>query len=122
MWPGEIVERSYFTPRGEYRVDDQATVPMRNSLMYKMSYHNYGLMFGAGDSQDRVRGQAGPTENPVLNTLDEAYTTENWIVRIYKVKKPDNFGRDHASAAAFDAGKKKRRKQAKSKGQRVLRL
>lgn len=33
IWPDEINERAYFTPRGEYRVDDQATPTMRNSLM-----------------------------------------------------------------------------------------
>lgn len=33
IWPDEIIERNYFTPRGEYRVDDEATPTMRNSLM-----------------------------------------------------------------------------------------
>ena len=33
IWPEEINERNYFTSRGEYRVDDEATPTMRNSLM-----------------------------------------------------------------------------------------
>ena len=33
IWPEEINERNYFTARGEYRVDDEATPTMRNSLM-----------------------------------------------------------------------------------------
>lgn len=33
IWPEEVKERDYFTPRGEYRVDDEATPTMRNSLM-----------------------------------------------------------------------------------------
>lgn len=33
IWPDEVKERDYFTPRGEYRVDDQATDTMKNSLM-----------------------------------------------------------------------------------------
>ena len=33
IWPDEINERNYFTARGEYRVDDEATPTMRNSLM-----------------------------------------------------------------------------------------
>lgn len=33
IWPDEVKERSFFTPRGEYRVDDEATPAMRNSLM-----------------------------------------------------------------------------------------
>ena len=39
VWPDEIQEPNYFTPQGEYRVDDQASPAMRNSLMYKMSYY-----------------------------------------------------------------------------------
>ena len=33
IWPEEVKERDYFTARGEYRVDDQATPTMRNSMM-----------------------------------------------------------------------------------------
>lgn len=33
IWPDQVKERDYFTSRGEYRVDDQATPTMRNSLM-----------------------------------------------------------------------------------------
>ncbi len=33
IWPDEISERSFFTPRGEYRVDGEATETMKNSLM-----------------------------------------------------------------------------------------
>ncbi|KAJ4532949.1 oligosaccharyl transferase stt3 subunit, variant 2 [Exophiala dermatitidis] len=33
IWPEEVRERDFFTARGEYRVDDQATPAMKNSLM-----------------------------------------------------------------------------------------
>lgn len=33
IWPEEVKERDFFTARGEYRVDSQATPAMRNSLM-----------------------------------------------------------------------------------------
>ena len=36
IWPEEVKERDFFTARGEYRVDDEATPTMKNSLMYKM--------------------------------------------------------------------------------------
>jgi dolichyl-diphosphooligosaccharide--protein glycosyltransferase len=39
VWPDEIQEPRYFTPQGDYRVDDQASSTMKNSLMYKMSYY-----------------------------------------------------------------------------------
>lgn len=52
---------------------------------------------------------------------EEAFTSENWIVRIYKVKDLDNLGRDHASANAFEEGKKKK-KTASKKGPVSLRV
>ena len=33
IWPDEVKERDYFTPRGEYKVDGEATPAMRNSLL-----------------------------------------------------------------------------------------
>ena len=87
---------------------------------YKMSYYNFNKLFGGGPAQDRVRGSRLPAEGPQLSTLEEAFTSENWIIRIYKVKDLDNVGRDHQSAVAFEKGNKKR-KSAKRRGARVLR-
>ena len=33
IWPDQVRERDFFTARGEYRVDDEATPTMKNSLM-----------------------------------------------------------------------------------------
>jgi dolichyl-diphosphooligosaccharide--protein glycosyltransferase len=33
IWPEEVKERDFFTPRGEYKVDHDATDTMKNSLM-----------------------------------------------------------------------------------------
>ena len=85
-----------------------------------MSYYNYNNLFPAGQAQDRVRGATVPADGPQLSILDEAFTSENWIIRIYKVKDLDNVGRDHASAVAFDKGHKKKR-SPKRRGPRVLR-
>ncbi|KAH8781804.1 glycosyltransferase family 66 protein [Hyaloscypha finlandica] len=121
IWPDEVKERDFFTDRGEYRVDEGATETMKNSLMYKMSYHNYNTLFPAGQAQDRVRGVKMPDVGPTLNTVEEAFTSENWIIRIYKVKDLDNVGRDHASAASFDRGNKKK-KTTKKRGPKILRV
>ncbi|PWY72490.1 STT3 subunit of Oligosaccharyl transferase [Aspergillus sclerotioniger CBS 115572] len=120
IWPDEVKERDFFTARGEYRVDDGATPTMRNSLMYKMSYYNFNSLFQPGQAVDRVRGSRLPAEGPQLSTLEEAFTSENWIIRIYKVKDLDNLGRDHNTAVAFDKGNKRKR-ATKRKGPRVLR-
>ncbi|KUL85626.1 hypothetical protein ZTR_08918 [Talaromyces verruculosus] len=121
IWPDQVKERDFFTARGEYRVDDEATPTMRNSLMYKMSYYNFNNLFPAGMAQDRVRGVRLPAEGPQLSTVEEAFTSENWIIRIYKVKPLDNVGRDHQSAVAFEKGHKKK-KSSKRKGAPVLRV
>lgn len=34
IWPEEVKERDFFTAKGEYKVDNDATATMRNSLMY----------------------------------------------------------------------------------------
>ena len=85
-----------------------------------MSYYNYNLLFPPGQAQDRVRGVRLPEVGPQLSTLDEAFTSENWIIRIFKVKDLDRFGRDHQSAMAFERGIKK--KAPKKKGPRALRV
>ncbi|KPM41609.1 Dolichyl-diphosphooligosaccharide--protein glycosyltransferase subunit stt3 [Neonectria ditissima] len=121
IWPDEVKERDFFTTRGEYKVDHDATETMKNSLMYKMSYYNYNTLFPSGQAVDRVRGVRMPDVGPVLNTVEEAFTSENWIIRIYKVKDLDNVGREHGAAAAFERGQKKKKVQ-KRKGARVLRV
>ncbi|VDC05188.1 unnamed protein product [Peniophora sp. CBMAI 1063] len=109
VWPDEIREPDYFTPQGEYRIDDQASAAMKNSLMYKMSYYRYNELFGGQSGQDRVRNQMTPRVGPTLDYLEEAYTSENWIVRIYAVKKDDPLGRDWKTANSFEAGKKRKK-------------
>ncbi|KAK4648833.1 oligosaccharyl transferase stt3 subunit [Podospora bellae-mahoneyi] len=121
IWPDEVSERAFFTPRGEYRVDGEATETMKNSLMYKMSYYNFNNLFPPGQAVDRMRQARLPEVGPSLSTLEEAFTSENWIIRIYKVKDLDNVGRDHISATAFEKGLKKK-KATKKRGSRVLRV
>jgi dolichyl-diphosphooligosaccharide---protein glycosyltransferase len=93
---------------------------MVSTIRYKMSYYNYNRLFAVGQATDRVRGSSLPKEGPQLTTLEEAFTSENWIIRIYRVKDLDNFGRDHDSAVAFEKGQK-RKKATKRKGPLVLR-
>ncbi|RKF73600.1 Dolichyl-diphosphooligosaccharide--protein glycosyltransferase subunit stt3 [Golovinomyces cichoracearum] len=120
IWPEEVKERDFFTPKGEYRVDESATKTMKESLMYKMSYYKYESLFPAGQVQDRVRGVKMPDVGPKIDTIEEAFTSENWIIRIYKVKELDNVGRDHASAVSFEKGNKRR--NFKKHGPTVLRV
>lgn len=108
IWPEEIREVDFFTPQGQYRIDDGATKTMKESLMYKMSYYRFNELFNGRPGMDRVRGTQAASVSPTLDYLDEAFTSENWIVRIYEVKKQDPLGRDLPAANAFNKGKRRK--------------
>lgn len=92
VWPDEVKESSYFTPRGEYKVDDEAPPTMRESMLYKMSYYRcadlfrcisdthadgvivglrFNELYGGQRAQDRVRGQTLPAVGPTIDSLGE---------------------------------------------------
>ncbi|KAF8141449.1 glycosyltransferase family 66 protein [Boletus edulis] len=137
VWPDEIQEPNYFN-KGEYRVDAQASPTMRESLMYKMSYYRFAELFGGQQPVDRVRGQNMPMNGPKLDYVgkwdashesrsclillmitEEAFTSENWIVRIYAVKGDDILGRDHKTAQGFSEGKKRKRSKPISRRKNI---
>ncbi|GBP66289.1 Dolichyl-diphosphooligosaccharide--protein glycosyltransferase subunit STT3A [Eumeta japonica] len=90
-----IREADYYTPAGEFRVDADGSQTLLNCLMYKLSYYKFGLVFTEGSRPsgfDRVRGAEIGNKEFHLDVLEEAYTTEHWLVRIYKVKPLPNRG------------------------------
>ena len=90
-----IKETDYYTPQGEYRVDKDGAPKLLNCLMYKLSYYRFGQVYTEGDKPpgyDRVRNAEIGNKNFELSKLEEAYTTEHWMVRIYKVKDLENRG------------------------------
>ncbi|KAH9951110.1 oligosaccharyl transferase STT3 subunit [Amylocystis lapponica] len=93
-YSGDDINKFLWMVRIAQGVDDQASTTMKNSLMYKMSYYRFAELFGGQQAVDRVRGQQIPKTGPTLDYLEEAFTSENWIVRIYQVKKEDLLGRD----------------------------
>jgi len=94
--PKDIREGDYFTDSGEFRVDAQGSPTLLNCLMYKLSYYRFGelkLDFRTPPGFDRTRNAVIGNKDFKLTYLEEAYTTEHWLVRIYRVKKPDEFNR-----------------------------
>jgi dolichyl-diphosphooligosaccharide--protein glycosyltransferase len=83
--------------------------------MYKLCYYRFGAVYtehvsvltnsnksgefkseklqGRPTGYDRVRHTEIGNKNIEFEHLEEAYTTEHWIVRIYRVLKPSNRGR-----------------------------
>uniref|UniRef100_A0AAY4E9L9 Dolichyl-diphosphooligosaccharide--protein glycosyltransferase subunit STT3B n=1 Tax=Denticeps clupeoides TaxID=299321 RepID=A0AAY4E9L9_9TELE len=97
--PKDIRESDYFTPQGEFRVDKAGSPTLLNCLMYKMSYYRFGEMqldFRTPPGFDRTRNAEIGNKDIRLKHLEEAFTSEHWLVRIYRVKKEDNRqGLDH---------------------------
>ncbi|CUS22936.1 LAQU0S07e03554g1_1 [Lachancea quebecensis] len=105
IWPDEIKEREYFTPSGEYRMDAQASQTMKDSLLYKLSYHRFPTLFNGVEGVDRLRGQnIRQVDIGNLDYFEEVFTSENWIVRLYKLKELDAVGRDLHAVGDFERG------------------
>uniref|UniRef100_A0A6I8NWJ9 Dolichyl-diphosphooligosaccharide--protein glycosyltransferase subunit STT3A n=1 Tax=Ornithorhynchus anatinus TaxID=9258 RepID=A0A6I8NWJ9_ORNAN len=90
-----IKEHDYYTATGEFRVDREGSPVLLNCLMYKMCYYRFGQVYTEAKrppGYDRVRNAEIGNKDFELDVLEEAYTTEHWLVRIYKVKDLDNRG------------------------------
>lgn len=94
--PKDIRESDFFTERGEFRIDSEGAPALLNCLMYKLSYYQFGdlkLDYRGPSGYDRTRNAVIGNKNFDLTYLEEAYTSEHWLVRIYRVKKPHEFNR-----------------------------
>jgi len=90
-----IHEEDYYNKKGEFRIDAGGSHIMLNCLMYKLCYYKFGQVYTEREKPsgyDRVRNAEIGNKDFELKYLDEAYTSEHWIVRVYKVKKPENRG------------------------------
>lgn len=91
--PKDIKETDYFNDKGEFRVDEYGSQTLLNCLMYKMSYYRFGevqLDYRSPPGFDRTRNMEIGNKHFTLEHLEEAYTMEHWLVRIFKVKKEPN--------------------------------
>lgn len=85
--PNDIRESNYFTDKGEFRVDQQGAPTLLNCLMYKLSYYRFGevkLGFDSPAGFDRTRNTVIGNKDIRLTYLEEAYTSQHWLVRIYR--------------------------------------
>jgi len=90
-----IKEHDYYTSSGEFRIDKEGAPALLNCMMYKMCFYRFGAVYteqGKPTGYDRVRNVEIGNKEFELDVLEEAYTTEHWLVRIYKVKDLENRG------------------------------
>ncbi|KAL3281386.1 hypothetical protein HHI36_004596 [Cryptolaemus montrouzieri] len=90
-----IKEWDFYSSNGEFKISKEGSPTLLNCLMYKMCYYRFGQLYTEGgkpQGYDRVRGAEIGNKDFELDVLEEAYTTEHWLVRIYKVKDLPNRG------------------------------
>ena len=79
--------------KGGYRIDAGASETMLNCMMYKFSYYRFDetrSQKNQPEGYDLVRGYVMGRKNIKLRHFREAYTTDNWIVRIFAVNDYPN--------------------------------
>ncbi len=91
MYPD--VREEDFYGQGQYRIDQKASKTMLNSLMYRLCYyrtHEQQIHPQAPKGYDMVRGVQAHSDPIELEYFEEVFTTERWMLRIYKLKDDPN--------------------------------
>jgi len=86
-------ERDFLSASGNFDIGPSGTPALLNCVAYKLCFYKFGQMhteYGKPPGYDRARGREVGRKNIELTTMDEAFTSEHWIVRIYSVKKRPN--------------------------------
>ena len=82
----EIQEANYLS-NGRYTVDKSASKVLLDSLMYKLSYYNFhaATAHQGAPGYDQARRTYAGREVNTLTYFEEAFSTKNWMMRIYRV-------------------------------------
>jgi dolichyl-diphosphooligosaccharide--protein glycosyltransferase len=84
----EVKESDFLGAGSHYRVDKGASKTMLNSLMYRLSYYRFaevGALYGTAAGHDRVRNAEIGLSDFSLKYFEEAFTSEHWMMRVYRV-------------------------------------
>ena len=92
VYPKDVKEKDYYNSHGSFSIDKNAPQKVVNSILYKTVYHKMNLI-GGPNSMDNARQSEIYDSDPKLSVLEEVFSSERFIVRIFKVKNPDNLGR-----------------------------
>lgn len=93
VFPDAVLE-SEFQVNGRYAHHANATLAMKESLAYKLSYYEFNKVLDKSSSGNSTLGGMDmhrkiriSEEGIELRHLEHAFTTESWILRIFRVKK-----------------------------------
>jgi len=81
-------ERDFYSASGNFDVGPGGSKILHNCLAYKLCYYRFGEMrtdYQHPPGFDRARNTEVGVKNVQLTHMEEAFTSEHWIVRIFKV-------------------------------------
>lgn len=89
VFPETTIE-SEFQVNGKYMFHENSTSAMTSSLLYKLSFADFAQL-DTGDGSEVTEGLDRNRRTKVASTIslkyfEQVFTSEQWIVRIYKVK------------------------------------
>lgn len=105
-----IKEPDYFAG-GQFRVDAGGSPTLLNCMMYKLCYYRFDELqaeYSRPGGYDRARNVEIGNKGFELTHLEEAFTSEHWIVRIFKVKKRETFDATSSAPSLKDPARTKR--------------
>eukprot|EP00941_MAST-03F_sp_MAST-3F-sp1_P006178 g6178.t1 len=111
----DLKEDSFYNERGQFAIDATATKRMLRSLIYKASYYRFSELttdYQHGKGYDLVRHAQVGDKHIQLEHIEEAFTSQNWMVRIYRVKKGHEWNRVQ-TARILKKNRRKFRKDSK---------
>ncbi|RLN72100.1 hypothetical protein BBJ28_00013833 [Nothophytophthora sp. Chile5] len=93
VFPDDVFE-SEFQVNGRYVFHENATLAMTESVLYKLSYFEFNQVESAPVQEDEApvfgfdlnRRFRMPTHDIVLQNFEHVFTSDAWMVRIYRVK------------------------------------
>lgn len=84
------IKESDYVPDG-YHLDSRISDKMKNSVMYKLNYYRFWEDdIGRGKGYDMVRKVKIGHTHFDLKYFEEVFTSQRWLLRIYKFKKKNN--------------------------------
>lgn len=85
------IRESDYSGSSGFRVGEAASDAFRNSMTYKMCFYRLNEVdsIGKGNGYDRNR-DVHIKDEIKFRHFEEAYTSHNWIVRIYRVIRPES--------------------------------
>eukprot|EP00752_Nemacystus_decipiens_P005830 g5269.t1 len=81
-------EKDFLNSNAQFDVGPTGSKVLQNCLAYKLCYYRFGELrvdYNKPPGFDRARNREVGKKDITLETMEEAFTSEHWIVRIFKV-------------------------------------